>query len=81
MEQIEAFPERNGIYTIQCEECGDRKDHQPKFARSEPRNIALIGHWDGWQPFGSQNVLVWYSILFKKLSIILGQCFYNDNYN
>ena len=28
-------------------------EHQPKFAWGEPRNIALIGHWDGWQPFGS----------------------------
>lgn len=53
VEQIEAFPEKDGVYTIQCEECGDRADHQPKFAQGEPRNIALIGHWDGWQPFGS----------------------------
>lgn len=53
VEEIKAFPEEDGVYTIQCEECGDRTDHQLKFARGEPRNIALLGHWDGWQPFGS----------------------------
>ena len=26
--------------------------HTPIFACGDPRNIALIGHWDGWQPFG-----------------------------
>ena len=41
------------VFTQYSEECGDRTDHQPKFARGEPCNVALIGHWDGWQPFGS----------------------------
>jgi len=22
----------------------------PKFVNGDPRNIGLIGHWDGWQP-------------------------------
>ena len=37
----------------QCEECGTKEDYQPKFVRGEPQNITLIGHWDGWQPFGA----------------------------
>ena len=50
---ITASPENGGVYTVQCVECGVREGHQPKFAHGDPRNIALIGHWDGWQPFGS----------------------------
>ena len=49
---LKAFPKPDGVYSVQCEECGDQTYHLPKFARGEPRNIALIGHWDGWQPFG-----------------------------
>ena len=26
--------------------------HAPVYTKGDPRNIALIGHWDGWQPFG-----------------------------
>ena len=25
----------------------------PKYANGDPRNVALIGHWDGWQPFST----------------------------
>ena len=38
---------------ILCPECHHVFQHIPKYARGDPRNIALIGHWDGWQPFGS----------------------------
>ena len=38
---------------LQCDECWTKIDYQAKFARGEPRNIALIRHWDGWQPFGA----------------------------
>ena len=51
--EIRASPRRDEVYTLQCEECGTKEDYQPKFVRGEPRNIALIGHWDGWQPFGA----------------------------
>lgn len=45
--------EQNGeYYEVQCSEYGTRQDHIPCFTRGNPRNIALIGHWDGWQPFG-----------------------------
>ncbi|KAL5487225.1 hypothetical protein EMCRGX_G019802 [Ephydatia muelleri] len=28
-------------------------EHKPKVTSGGPRNIALIGHWDGWQPFST----------------------------
>ena len=37
---------------ITCPECGTRWKQGPSYARGDPHNIALIGHWDGWQPFG-----------------------------
>lgn len=39
-------------YNVQCSECGTMQYHMPSFTKGNPRNIALIGHWDGWQPFG-----------------------------
>lgn len=52
--QIRASPKcSNEDHSIQCEECGERQVVRPVFVSGEPRNIALIGHWDGWQPFGS----------------------------
>ena len=53
VEEVKAFAEQDGVYSVACEECGDQTNHLSGFARGEPRNIALIGHWDGWQPFGS----------------------------
>ena len=40
---LKAFPKPDGVYSVQCEECGDQTYHLPKFARGEPRNIAVIG--------------------------------------
>ena len=42
----------DGSYSVDCEDCGTRVHHRPQYARGEPCNVALIGHWDGWQPFG-----------------------------
>lgn len=52
VDDISAFPEKDGKYVVNCEECGTGWTHTPIFACGDPRNIALIGHWDGWQPFG-----------------------------
>ena len=41
--------------TIECPECFSNFNHNPKVARGDPRNIALIGHWDGWQPFSTSG--------------------------
>lgn len=38
---------------MECPECLEMYQHTIKFAYGSPLNLALIGHWDGWQPFGS----------------------------
>ena len=54
------------------------QDHAPSFTKGNPRNIALIGHWDGWQPFGypgshrMQNVA---PLLFQALLISVLQLY------
>lgn len=37
--------------SIECPHCFSLFKHTPRYARGDPRNIALIGHWDGFQPF------------------------------
>lgn len=44
--------EETGEFSLVCDECGTRQQQHPKFAHGDPRNVALIGHWDGWSPFG-----------------------------
>eukprot|EP00731_Ephydatia_muelleri_P032750 Em0024g294a len=39
--------------SIQCPNCYLRFEHKPNVTSGGPRNIALIGHWDGWQPFST----------------------------
>ncbi len=38
---------------VSCGECRHSFQHTPQYARGDPRNIALIGHWDGFKPFRS----------------------------
>ena len=40
---------------IVCPHCYHKFSHSPQYARGDPRNLALIGHWDGRQPFSSSN--------------------------
>lgn len=42
-----------GVKMVDCPECLGMYHHKSKFARGSPLNLALIGHWDGWQPFNS----------------------------
>ena len=49
-EIIQSTRENEG-FSLLCSECGTQQHHHLKFARGDPRNIALIGHWDGWTPF------------------------------
>ena len=41
----------SGTVEIVCGDCREPNEIQPVYATGDPRNIALIGHWDGWQPF------------------------------
>ncbi len=38
---------------VECPHCYTQFEHNLKYASGDPRNIALIGHWDGWQPFST----------------------------
>ena len=42
-----------GVKEVECPECLETFNHSIQFAHGSPLNLALIGHWDGWQPFGS----------------------------
>ena len=44
--------ENTEIY-ITCPYFFHQFKHSLQFAQGDPRNIALIGHWDGWQPFST----------------------------
>ena len=39
--------------SLLCPHCCSRVEHTHQYAHGDPRNIALIGHWDGWQPFST----------------------------
>eukprot|EP00731_Ephydatia_muelleri_P035237 Em0107g9a len=44
-------PEARWAILALCPNC--KFEHKPKVTSGDPRNIALIGHWDGWQPFST----------------------------
>ena len=39
------------VVSLICPECHKKFQHRVQSANGDPRNIALIGHWDGWLPF------------------------------
>ena len=41
--------------TIICPHCFTKFQHLPQYTIGDPRNLALLGHWDGWQPFSTSN--------------------------
>lgn len=53
----EAVHESNskGIVELECPDCFTTFCHTPKYAAGDPRNLAYIGHWDGWSPFRSSH--------------------------
>ena len=58
-EEIRSAMQRMSLSTcastlpITCPYCFTKFNHIPRYARGDPRNLALIGHFDGWQPFNS----------------------------
>ena len=44
---------KNMSMTVECPHCYRQFNHTPQYTTGDPRNIALIGHWDGWQPFST----------------------------
>ena len=54
VDHLTASPEGiNSLKIVTCPECFETFHHCIKMARGSPLNLALIGHWDGWQPFGT----------------------------
>lgn len=55
----------NVSINVECQHCYTEFNHVPQYAFGDPRNIALIGHWDGWQPFSTSikhscgKIIVW----------------------
>ena len=45
--------QRTSCVHLVCPHCYCDIRHTLKYASGDPRNIALIGHWDGWQPFST----------------------------
>lgn len=38
---------------MECPNCFENFEHFIKVTSGSPLNLALVGHWDGWQPFGT----------------------------
>lgn len=54
--------------SITCPDCVYRFDHHLSETKGDSRNIALIGHWDGWQPFPSVGSIAQISrLIFVKI--------------
>lgn len=45
----------DGIKVVDCPECLESFEQRLETTKGSPRNIALIGHWDGWQAFASSS--------------------------
>jgi len=54
-EEIERSPPDGHSYTVTCCQCGSVNTCKGEKAKGDPRNIALMGHWDGWYPFHSKS--------------------------
>ena len=47
------LPTFTSLVPVTCPHCFTKFSHIPKYANGDPRNLALIAHWDGWQPFAT----------------------------
>ena len=76
--QLKSDTETSATVDVTCLVCGTLNKHVPKYARGNPRNIAFIGHWDGWQPFGTAahscgTTYIWSSCMCLTNTAILLQ--------
>lgn len=44
---------KDGSKDVECPNCFENFEHFIKGTNGSPLNLALVGHWDGWQPFGT----------------------------
>ena len=45
----------DGSKSVTCPKCLETLNHTIQLAHGCPLNLALIGHWYGWQPFGTSH--------------------------
>ena len=38
---------------VECPVCFEQFEHRIRKTKGSPLNFAFVGHFDGWQPFGS----------------------------
>jgi len=69
-----AIGQNSSNITIQCYKCHSRYDYVVRKAKGDPRNIALLGHWDGWQPFSSSSHSSGMYISLKLYSVLCVMC-------
>lgn len=62
----------NGISLLECPECLHEYAHKAEVTRGSPLNLALIGHWDGWQPFSTSGKSC------GSLEVSIGNMYKND---
>ncbi|KAK2564239.1 hypothetical protein P5673_012486 [Acropora cervicornis] len=43
----------DGSKDVECPNYFEIFEHHIKVTNGSPLNLALVGHWDGWQPFGT----------------------------
>ena len=56
-DDIESAPPVEGTEekVLECPNCYNTFSYKVKYAKGDPRNLAYIGHWDGWSPYKSGN--------------------------
>ena len=54
-QDIEGSPHDGRSYTVTCSDCGSVNTCKGEKAKGDPRNMALMGRWDGWYPFHSKS--------------------------
>ena len=45
--------EDGNVKIVECPVCFEQFEHCIKMPKGSPLNVALVGHFDGWQPFGT----------------------------
>ena len=53
MSAMQRITDTSSTVAVTCPYCCTKFNHIPTYAKGDPRNLALIGHFDGWQPFTS----------------------------
>ena len=61
----EPFLPDSSLKKLVCPSCHKHFEHKPANAYGDPRNIAYILHWDGFQPFSGKELRIMVVVLWK----------------